>query len=133
MEGIIRDKIMTHMTDNAMFSKAQHGFRRGRSCVIQLLEVIESWTRILDAGGEVDAIYFDFAKAFDTVLRERLLLRLVFCPWDPRKCADMDTLISDRKVTAGSGEWCRLKLVTGYKWDSARQCIRATSISAVHQ
>ena len=46
----IRDKIMTHMTDNAMFSKAQHGFRPGRSCVTQLLEVIESWTRILDAG-----------------------------------------------------------------------------------
>ena len=75
MESIIRDKIMTHMTDNAMFSKAQHGFRPGRSCVTQLLEVIESWTRILDAGGVVDAIYFDFAKAFDTVPRERLLLK----------------------------------------------------------
>ena len=75
MEGIIRDKIMTHMTDNAMFSKAQHGFKRGRSCVIQLLEVIESWTRILDAGGEVDAIYFDFAKTFDTVPREGFLLK----------------------------------------------------------
>ena len=66
---------MTHMTDNAMFSKAQHGFRRGRSCVIQLLEVIESWTRILDAGGVVDASSFDFAKTFDTVPRERLLLK----------------------------------------------------------
>ena len=66
---------MTHMTDNAMFSKAQRGFRPGRSCVTQLLEVNESWTRILDAGGVVDAIYFDFAKAFDTVPRERLLLK----------------------------------------------------------
>ena len=92
------------MTDNAMFSKAQHGFRPGRSCVTQLLEVIESWTRILDAGGVVDALY-----------------------------ADMDTLISDRKVAAGSGEWCRLKLVTSYKWDIAMQCIRATSISSIHQ
>ena len=63
------------MTDNVMFSKAQHGFRPGRSCVTQLLEVIESWTRILDARGVVDAIYFDFAKAFDTVPRERLVLK----------------------------------------------------------
>ena len=46
-----------------------------RSYVTQLLEVIASRTRILDAGGVVDAIYFDFAKAFDTVPRERLLLK----------------------------------------------------------
>ena len=75
MESIIRDKIMTHMTDNAMFSKAQHGFKPGRSCVTQLLEVIESWTRIMDARGVVDAIYFDFANAFDTMPREMLLLK----------------------------------------------------------
>ena len=75
MESIIRDNIMTHMTDNAMFIKAQHGFRPGSSCVTQPLEVVESWTRILDAGGVVDAIYLDFAKAFDTVPRESLLLK----------------------------------------------------------
>ena len=42
----------------------------------------------------------------------------MLCPWDPRKYADMDTLISDRKVKAGSGEWYRLELVTRYKWDT---------------
>ena len=45
----------------------------------------------------------------------------MFCPWDPREYAAMDTVISERNVTAGSGEWCILKLVTGYKWDAARQ------------
>ena len=55
------------------------------------------------------------------------------CPWNPRTYAGMDMLISDRKVTAGSGEWCRLKLVKGYKLNSSGQCIRATSIFAVHQ
>ena len=39
----------------------------------------------------------------------------------------MDPLIFDRKVSAGSGEWGRLKLVTGYKWNSTGQCIRTTS------
>ena len=63
---------MTHMTDNAMFRKAQHGVRPGRSCV---LEVIESWTMILNGGVLVDEIYFDFAKTFDTVPSERLLLK----------------------------------------------------------
>ena len=49
MDSIIRDKIVTHMTDTAMFSQAQHGIKPGHSCVTQVLEVIESWTRILDA------------------------------------------------------------------------------------
>ena len=132
MESIIRDKIMTHMTDNAMFSKAQHGFRPGRSCVTQLLEVIESWTRILDAGGVVDAIYFDFAKAFDTVPMERLLLKCYAHGIQGSMLTWIRSFLN-RNVTSGSGEWCRLKLVTSYKWDTARQCIRATSVSAIHQ
>ena len=51
MESIMIYKIMTRMTDKAMFSKTQHGFMPGRSCVTQLLEMIGSWKRILDAGG----------------------------------------------------------------------------------
>ena len=37
--------------------------------------MVESWTTILDARGVVEAIYLDFAKAFDTVPRESLLLK----------------------------------------------------------
>ena len=55
----------------------------------------------------MDAIYFDFAKAFATVPRERLLLKC-YPHADPKKYADMDTLISDRKITAGSGEWSQV-------------------------
>ena len=73
LESLIKDKIMEHMSSYDLFSKEQHGFRPGRSCITQLLEVMETWTEILDEGGTVDAIYFDFAKAFDTVPRERLL------------------------------------------------------------
>jgi len=36
----------------------------GRSCTTQLLKV---WTHIIDERGAVDAVYLDFAKAFDTV------------------------------------------------------------------
>ena len=73
----------------------------------------------------VDVIYFDFAQAFDTVPGGRV--------FHMGSKHDMDTFIYDRKVSVGSGEWCRLKLVTGYKWNSAGQCIRATYISAVRQ
>ena len=48
----------------------------GRSCATQLIETLEEWTKILDEGKPIDAVYLDFAKAFDTVPHERLLLKM---------------------------------------------------------
>ena len=76
METIIRNNLMKHMETNNLFSKEQHGFRKGRSCVTQLLEVLEDWTDKLDKKQEIDVIYFDFEKAFDRVPHKRLVIKL---------------------------------------------------------
>jgi len=41
-----------------------------------LLEAFESWTRLLDEGHEVDVIFLDYRKAFDTVPHRRLIAKL---------------------------------------------------------
>jgi hypothetical protein len=51
------------MKRNKLFSKKQFGFISGRSTVLQLLQVLEKLTEILDKGGCVDTIYCDFMKA----------------------------------------------------------------------
>ena len=76
LEKIIREAIVDHMNTNNFFSRHQHGFRSGLSCVTQLLETIDDWTRILDEKKGIDVIYFDFQKAFDTVPHQRLLAKL---------------------------------------------------------
>ena len=38
---------------------------------------MNEWTTLLDSGAQVDVIYTDFAKAFDTVPHGRLLTHLV--------------------------------------------------------
>jgi len=76
LESFFRDAILDHMNRNKLFCDNQHGFRPQRSCVTQLLEVIEEWTDILDRGGNIDCIYLDFAKAFDTVPHQRLLRKI---------------------------------------------------------
>ena len=37
---------------------------------------MDDWTKQLDSGGQIDVIYTDFAKAFDTVPHHRLLFQL---------------------------------------------------------
>ena len=59
---------MSHMIENNFLYENQHGFVPGRSCVTQLLQVLDKWTEILDGGGEVDCVYLDFSKAFDQLL-----------------------------------------------------------------
>ncbi|XP_076037549.1 uncharacterized protein LOC143022998 [Oratosquilla oratoria] len=76
LESIIRDHIMEHMTRNDLFSDSQFGFLTGRSTVLQLLHVIDKWTRVIDDGGETDAIFLHFQKAFDKVPHQRLLRKL---------------------------------------------------------
>ncbi len=72
IEKIIRKHIIKHLTDNNLLSIYQHGFRKGYSCVTQLLESIEDWTEAIDNGKDVDIIYLDFKAAFDKVPHQRL-------------------------------------------------------------
>ena len=40
-EKTVRDIIMKHMTDKSLFSDSQYEFRNKRSCVLQLLEILD--------------------------------------------------------------------------------------------
>ena len=75
-EKTVRDVIMKHMTDNNLFSDSQYGFRNKRSCVLQLLEVLDYWNKSVDEGKQVDTIYLDIRKAFDSISHRRLLQKL---------------------------------------------------------
>ena len=76
MEEFVRDEIVDHMTKNELYSKCQHGFRKQRSCVTQLIEVYDKLTELIDDGKSIDIVYLDFKKAFDSIPHERLLQKM---------------------------------------------------------
>ena len=75
MEHIVYCQIPRHLSVNRISSPHQHGFQRGLSCQTQLITVIYEWALVLDVHGQVDVVFLDFAKVFDSVLHERLLLK----------------------------------------------------------
>ncbi len=76
METLVRNHIVSFIQEKKLFCNEQHGFIKGRSCVTHLLEVLETWTKVLDTGGSIDVIYTDFMKAFDKVPHQRLLQKI---------------------------------------------------------
>jgi hypothetical protein len=76
MESCIRDVVVDHLVNNSLIKDSQHGFMRRKSCTTNLLEFLENLTKVQDDGDPIDAIYLDFAKAFDKVPHRRLLAKL---------------------------------------------------------
>ena len=52
--------MVKQMTDNRLYLECPHGFRKHRSCVTQLLKVMEDFTQLTDNGYPVDVVCFDF-------------------------------------------------------------------------
>ena len=75
-ERIIRDRLTTYLESNDLLSSFQHGFRKGKSCLTQLLKHLENIILNLMSDAETDSIFLDFAKAFDKVDHQILLQKI---------------------------------------------------------
>ena len=71
----MRKHLVKHLEENNALPDSQHGFRRSRSCLTQLIEHVDTVLRSFNEGNEVDVIYLDYSKPFDKV-DHRLLLKL---------------------------------------------------------
>ena len=76
LESIITDSIGEYMLKHKFISKHQHGFLKGKSTVTQLIETLEDWTKELEKGNNLDVLYCDFRKAFDSVPHKRLMMKV---------------------------------------------------------
>ncbi len=73
-ERIIRDKI--HEKTGHLINESQHGFLPNRSCVTNLIGLCDSLALTMNYILTANVIYFDFAKAFDSVNHDIILWKL---------------------------------------------------------
>ena len=75
-ERVLRNKIVDHIETNNLLVDQQHGFRKNRNCLTQLLSHVEAIISALENDANADVIYLDFSKAFDKVDHKLLLHKL---------------------------------------------------------
>ena len=56
MKSMIQIALAKHIGKNELYAKCQHGFRPNRSCVTQLMDAMEDFTKELDTGENIDVI-----------------------------------------------------------------------------
>ena len=101
MESIIKSELLTFAEGNNLINGCQHGFVRGKSCLTNLLESFEQWTRALDEGYGIDVVYLDYRKAFDTVPHKRLLLKLRNYGFTEKYIKWIENFLTGRKMRVG--------------------------------
>ena len=68
--------MLQHLQSNNLVSRSQHGFLPGRSCITNMLTLMDSLTQAYDDSQISEAVFIDFSKAFDSVPHTPLLHKL---------------------------------------------------------
>jgi len=76
MEHVIASYLRQVWDKNDWLCEGQHGFRPRYSCESQVIAVYQDIADSVDNGDMIEAIVFDFSKAFDLVPHDRLLMKI---------------------------------------------------------
>ena len=73
-EKIVRDELLAKCRNR--LNHNQHGFLPQTSCTTQMVDYIERLSTSINENIRTDVVYFDFAKAFDSVNHDIILMKL---------------------------------------------------------
>ena len=87
---------MNHLLQHKLISHHQHGFLSRKSTSTQLLECCADWNVAMNTHNNIDVVYLDFAKAFDSVVHSKLIAKLSCYGIDPVLLSWICSFLSNR-------------------------------------
>ena len=97
-EGVILQPLRSSLLSNARISRFQAGFLPARNCEEQVVRLVEDIFYQFEIRGAVTAVFLDISKAYDSVWRDGLRLKLNGAGISGNLFAVLDSFLSDRKL-----------------------------------
>ena len=97
LEKHVHGLILNHLNLRHPIALQQWGFQSKKFSVSALIDVSYNWSKALDQGNEVCAVFFDLQKAFDSVPHRSLIEKLKFIELDPFLVRWVYSYLIDRK------------------------------------
>ena len=85
------------LSARGLLCNRQHGFRKRKSCLTQLLDHFDNIIESFQSGKDFDAIYLDYAKAFDKIDHRLLLVKLRRYGFSDKFVKWIKSFLTDRK------------------------------------
>lgn len=79
MEQLILGTVSRHIKDKRIIRGSQHGSKKGKSCLTNIIAFYEDITKWIGDSKEMDVVYLDFSKACATVSHSILEAKLKKC------------------------------------------------------
>jgi hypothetical protein len=109
MEKLIKENITQYLERNNLIYESQHGFRKQKSCLTNLLEFLEYILGYVDQGEAMDVVFLDLQKAFDKVPHRRLSEKIKAIGIEGKVCVWIQEWLRGRKqrvvLNGKSSEW----------------------------
>ena len=98
-ERVLRKIMVDYLESKEIISNEQHGFRSGRSTLSQLLVHFDQVFSGVLQGNDTDTIFLDYAKAFDKVDHELLILKMLKYGFPVNLVKWISSFLANRKQT----------------------------------
>lgn len=97
LETVVYIQLLKFIEENKILSKYQSGFREGYSCETAFQFLLNKWKSAIDNDMAVNVVFLDLKRAFETVDRERLLLKLRKYGFRGNVLLWLENYLNDRK------------------------------------
>jgi hypothetical protein len=76
LDTLVKQQIEKFAEQQKIFIDTQSGFRKRHSCEISLNTVLKEWKDGFERKNNVNAVFLDFKRAFETIVRSKLIEKL---------------------------------------------------------